>query len=125
MNILDFVIPVLIIIVSVFLSAKKKDKKVLSYELYHDDENSEWDDLADASKWETILQKTAKNAPNSSFYDNLEKIENREKESHKNEVISMQEVELEREQNELFLISQEEMRKAVIYAEILKRPYFE
>ena len=125
MNILDIVVTVLIIVASVLFSTKKNSKKTPSYEPYDEEENSEWNESSDAPEWETILQKTAKNVPNSYFDDDFGKIEKEEKKTQKEELISMQDIELEEEKESPFLISQEEMRRAVIYAEILKTPYFE
>jgi len=125
MDILDIIIAVLIIVGSVLFSARKKNKQTPPYEPYNDDENLEWDTPVEDHNWETILQKNAKSNPNPYFYDNLEKIGNKEKEILKNEIACMQDVELEKEVDDSFLISHEEMRKAIIYSEILKFPYFE
>lgn len=124
MNILDLLIPLLIIGVSLFLSAKKKSRQTQPREPYSDDENPEWDTQPEEYKWETILQKAAKNDLNPPFYGDFEKIENRKKEVLKKEPVYVQNIELEKETDESFLISHEEMRKAIIYSEILKRPHF-
>lgn len=125
MDILDIVIAVLIIVGTVLFSGKKNSKKTPAYEPYYDEENSEWNEPVDAPEWKTIVQKTSKNVPNSYFYGDFEKIENREKEILKIENIEVQDAELENEIDEPFSISHDDMRKAVIYSEILKASYIE
>jgi len=124
MNILDLVITVLIIVASVLLSIRKKKRSSTSYEPYNNGENFEWDGSIEEPHLETILQKTAKSVSNPFIYDNIGKVENIEKKTRKNEIIYPQNFELEIETDKQFLISQEEIRKAVIYSEILKRPHF-
>jgi len=125
MNILDLVITILIVVASVLLVIKKKSKQMTSYdESYNDDEDPEWETPFEEPKWETILQKTAKNNPDLSFYNNFEKMGNKGSEILKKDHVSVQDVESEKKAEDTFLLSHEEMRKAVIYSEIIKRPYF-
>ena len=129
MDILDLLITILIIGGSIFLSIRKKNNQATSAEPPHEDENpewnSEWDTEVEEHNWEAILQKTSKNNLNPQFYDDLEKIDTREKNIIKEEIIYTQNIELEKETDELFSISRDDMRKAVIYSEILKSPCFE